>query len=228
MTTISAQPAPAAAHDAPATVHEGRGWLWAGVGAGVAGIAAVGVSGLITAVYDEDVAGNAAAITERLAEQTMPILLFHTAAMISALLLLVFAAGLHRRIALATPVGSLLPQVASSGLVLVSVALLMGSALTTEFVFGVKESGLLVPETAAMFGHWVNTVPWVWAGAGVTALALGVAGRRSAATAPWLTWASLVLGTLTTLFAVSPLQYMAGMTGPVWLTVAAIGLFRKS
>jgi hypothetical protein len=224
-TTIDAQQTPAPVPQA--TLHEGRGWLWTGVGAGVAGIVAVGASGMISAVYDEDVAGDAAAITARLAEQTTPILLFHTAAMISALLMLVFAAGLHRRLGRATPAGSLLPQVASSGLVLVSVALVMGSALTTEFVFGVRETGLLVPETAAMFGHWVNTVPWVWAGAGVSALALGVAGRRSAATSSWLAWTSLVLGTITTLFAVSPLQYMAGMTGPLWLTVAAIGLFKK-
>jgi hypothetical protein len=223
--TIDTQQTPAPAPQA--TLHEGRGWLWTGVGAGVAGIVAVGASGMISAVYDEDVAADAAAITARLAEQTAPILLFHTAAMTSALLMLVFAAGLHRRLARATPDGSLLPQVASWGLVLVSVALVMGSALTTEFVFGVREVGLLVPETAAMFGHWVNTVPWVWAGAGVSALALGVAGRRSAATSSWLTWTSLVLGALTTLFAVSPLQYMAGMTGPLWLTAAAIGLLKN-
>jgi hypothetical protein len=111
---------------------------------------------------------------------------------------------------------------------LVSVALLMGSALTTEFVFGVQDAGLLVPETAAMFGHWIGTVPWVWAGAGVAALALGKAGRSYGATAGWLTWTSLVLGGLTTLFAISPLQYMAGMTGPLWLTAAAVGLLKRT
>ena len=151
---------------------EGRGWIYSGVGAGLAGILTVVGSSFANAVYDEQLAGDAEGITLRLAEQTAPILVFHTASMACALLLLVFAAGLRRRLTQVTPAGSLLPQVAGSGLMLVSVALMMGSALTTEFVFGVKDPELLVPETAAMFGHWINTVPWVWAGAGVF-------GRRS-------------------------------------------------
>jgi hypothetical protein len=206
---------------------EGRGWIYSGIGAGLAGIGTIVGSSFANAVYVEELAGDADGITLRLAEQTAPILAFHTAAMTCALLLLVFAAGLRRRLAQVTPADSLLPQVAGSGLLLVSVALMMGSALTTEFVFGVKEPDLLVPETAAMFGHWIGTVPWVWAGAGVAALALGMAGRRFAATAGWLTWTSLVLGGLTTLFAISPLQYMAGMTGPLWLIAAAVGLLRR-
>jgi hypothetical protein len=201
--------------------------VYAGLGAGLAGVTGIVGSSFSGAVYEEELAGDAAGITTRLAEQTAPILVFHTAATISALLLLVFAAGLRRRIADVTPEGSLLPQVAASGLLLVSVTLLMGSALTTEFVFGVRDSELLVPETAAMFGHWINTVPWVWAGAGAAALAFGQAGRKFGATSRWLAWASLMLGGLTTLFAISPLQYMAGLTGPLWLIVAAIGLLKK-
>jgi hypothetical protein len=148
--------------------------------------------------------------------------------MVAALLLVVFAAGLCRHLQSSTPAGHLAPQVARSGLLLVSVALLMGSSLTTEFVFGIQDPDLLVPETAVFFGHWIGTVPWVWAGAGVAALAVGVAGRRYAAVPGWLTWVSLVLGTLTTLFAISPLQYMAGMTGPLWLLVTAVALLRRS
>lgn len=212
-----------------ATIHhsQGKGWVLAGVGAGLAGIATVVGSSLANAVYDEKLAGDAAGITAKLAEQTGPILAMHTAAMLSAVLLLVFAAGLRRRLVNTTPEGSLLPQVAGSGLMLVSVALLMGSALTTEFVFGVKEPDLLVPETAAFFGHWIGTVPWLWVGAGVAALALGIAGRKFKAVAPWLAWVSLVLGGLTVFLGVSPAQYMAGMTGPLWLTIAAIGLLKQ-
>ncbi len=229
MTAISTpQTTTSQAYRASSDVRAGRGWAWSGVGAGVAGIVTVVASSFAGAVYEDGIAGDAVAITARMAEQTAQILVFHTAAMVSALLLLVFAAGLRRHLADVTPEGSLLPQVAGAGLMLVSVALLMGSALTTEFVFGVQDAGLLVPETAAMFGHWIGTVPWVWAGAGVAALALGRAGRTYAATARWLTWTSLVLGAITTLFAISPLQYMAGMTGPLWLTAAAIGLLRKS
>ena len=212
----------------PVQLSPGKGWVVAGIGAGLAGIVTVVGSSLANAVYDEKLAGNAAGITEKLAEQTVPILAMHTGAMLSAVLLVVFAAGLRRRLLNSTPEGSLLPQVAGSGLMLVSVALLMGSALTTEFVFGVKEPDLLVPETAVFFGHWIGTVPWLWVGAGIAAIALGIAGRKFKTVAPWLTWFSLGLGALTLFLGVSPAQYMAGMTGPLWLTIAAIGLLKKN
>jgi len=205
----------------------GKGWVHAGIGAGLAGIVTIVGSSLSGAVYEEELQGDAPGIVAKLADQTVPILVMHTGAMVAALLLLVFAAGLRRRLVDATPDGSLLPQVAGSGLMLVSVALLMGSALTTEFVFGVQDPELIVPEAAVFFGHWIGTVPWVWVGAGVAALAMGVAGRRFGAVAPWLAWTSLVLGGLTTVLGISPLQYMAGMTGPLWLTIAAFGLLAR-
>ena len=206
---------------------QGRGWAYAGVAAGVASIVSIAGSMAADAVYDKTVAGDAAAITDKLADQTAQILVMHTGAMVSAVLLLVFAAGLRRRLVETTPEGSLLPQVAASGLLLVSVAQLMGSALTTEFVFGLSDPEQVVPESADFFGHWIGTVPWLWVGAGVTALAVGIAGRSFDAVARWLTWTSLVLGALTTLFGISPLQYMAGMTGPIWLTVVAFGLLKQ-
>ena len=204
------------------------GWVYAGVGAGLAGIVTVVGSSMANAIYDPDLAGDAVGLTEKLGERTGPLLLFHTAAMLAALLVVVFAAGLRRHLAQRMPEGSLTPQVAGTGLVLVAVTLLMGSALDTEFIFVVQDPALLVPETAVFYGHWVATVPWVWAGAGLAALAVAHAGRRFGAVQGWLTWVSLVLGGLTTLLAVSPLQYMAGTTGPLWLTVTAFGLLRRA
>ena len=85
----------------------------------------------------------------------------------------VFAAGLHRDLAGRLPTSSTLPMVASSGLLLVAAAQLLGSGLTTEFVFGVQDPEQLVPETAVLFGHWIGTIPWLWGTAGLTAVALG-------------------------------------------------------
>ncbi len=45
--------------------------------------------------------------------------------------------------------------------------------------------------------------------------------------APWLAWLSLALGALTLVLGISPAQYMAGMTGPLWLTITSIALLKK-
>jgi hypothetical protein len=193
------------------------------VGAGLAGIASIVASMGTGAVYEPDIAGDAPAIAARLAEMTTPILVLHVATMVSALLMVVFAAGLHRDMAGRLPAGSTLPTVALCGLLLVSVAQLMGSGLTTEFVFGLAAGDELVPEVGVFFGHWIGTIPWLWGTAGLTAVALGMA-ARAGGYARWLGLLGYGSGGLLLLLAVSPLQYMAGMVGPVWLTVTAVGL----
>jgi hypothetical protein len=202
-----------------------RLWAWAGVGAGLAGLVSIGASMQVDAVYAPDVAGDPGAIVGRLAEQTTAILTFHTATTVGLALLVVFAAGLRRRLAGQLPSRSLLPDVAAAGLGLVAVAMLMGSGLTTEFVFGVSQADdQLVPEAAVFFGHWVGTVPWLWVGAGISGIAVAIASLRHGATARWVGWVGAVLGGVTLVLGVSPLQYMAGMTGPLWLLVTALGL----
>ena len=215
---------PTRAHSANAP---GRGWVLTGIGAAVASAAGIAASMMSGAVYEPDLAGDAVGIVERMSEQIAPMVLFHVASSVGALLLVVFAAGLRRFLRERTPTDHLAPQVASSGLLLVSVVLLIGTALNTEFIFGLFDTSLLVPETAVFYGHWIGTVPWYWAGAGLAALAVGVAGRRYGAVSGWLTWVSLILGALTALLAVSPLQYMAGMTGPLWLLIVTIALLRE-
>jgi hypothetical protein len=201
-----------------------RGWAAVGVAAAVSAIAGIGASLSVDAGYAEDTAGDPAAIVDRLSEQVPQLIVFHVATVTTALLLLVFAAGLKRRLEAQAPAGSLLPAVAASGLGLVSVAGLIGTGLNTEFIFGVSDpDAKLVPEAAVLFAHWVGTVPWLWVGAGVTAIAVAVAALRHAAAPRWIGWVSAVLGVVTTLFGVSPLQYMAGMTGPLWLLAVSLG-----
>jgi hypothetical protein len=50
-----------------------------------------------------------------------------------------------------------------------------------------------------------------------------VAALRHGAAPRWIGWVSAVLGGLTLIAGVSPLQYMAGFTGPLWLLVVALG-----
>jgi hypothetical protein len=214
---------PASSRTATATPR--RGWIFAGIGAGVAGIVSIVGSSLSGAVYDADLWGDPEAIADRMSELVPQILVFHTATMVSCVLLVVFAAGLHRQLRHRVGTDSLLPGVAAGGLMLVAVAQLMGAGLTTEFAFAFAAGeDAFVPETVVFFGHWIGTVPWLWGGAGLAALAMTSASFRQAAYPRWIGWTSLVLGGLTALFLVSPLQYMAGMTGPLWLTIVSLGL----
>lgn len=112
----------------------GRGWAYGGVAAGVCGILAIGASLSVSAVYDEENLGNAEKIVASLKDSTGSLLAFHTFTMLACVTLLVFAAGLRRRLGEQTRAGSLLPDVAAAGLMLASVAGLMGSALDTEFI----------------------------------------------------------------------------------------------
>ncbi len=202
-----------------------RGWAVAGAAAGAAGIVSIVGSSLSGAVYDRANWGAAPAIAADMADLGPQILLFHTATMVSCVLLVVFAAGLHRQLRRRTGADSLVPGVALGGLALVCVAQLMGAGLTTEFGFAfAAPPEAFVPESVVFFGHWIGTIPWLWGGAGLTALAMAGAAFRYGAYPRWIAWTSVVLGGLTALFMISPLQYMAGMTGPVWLTVVATGL----
>jgi hypothetical protein len=202
----------------------GRGWAFTGVGAAVAAIVGIQASLQIDAVYDEKYAGDAERITERLGDLVPQILVMHFGTIVSGLLLLVFAAGLRRRLKAQAPTGSLLPDVAAGGLLLTSVAALLGSGFTTEIVFGLDDKEFPVdPEFAAVVAHWVGTIPWLWVGAGVAGVAVAVAALRHSAAPRWIGWVAAVLGGITLLFGISPLQYMAGYIGPLMLLALGLG-----
>lgn len=201
-----------------------RAWAFSGAAAGLAGIVGIQASLQIDAVYNEKYAGDADAIADRLGDFVPQILTLHFSMMAAALLMLVFAAGLRRRLQAQAPAGSLLPEIASGGLLLTSVVTLLGAGFTTEIVFAVTDDTVaLDPEFAAVVGHWLGTIPWLWVGVGATGVAVALAALRHAAAPRWIGWTAAVLGGITLLFGISPLQYMAGFTGPVLLLLLGIG-----
>lgn len=207
-------------HSAPPS----RAWARVGVLAGLSGLVGIGASMGLDAVYNEESMGDPVAIVDRLADQTPNLIVFHTATIACAILLIIFAAGLRRRLAAQTPGSSLLPDIAAGGLMLTSVAGLMGSGLNTEFIFGVNDpEARLVPEAGAFFAHWIGTIPWLWVGVGLTGVALAVAALKQSAAPRWIGWVSAILGGLTLLVGVSPLQYMAGFTGPILILIISLG-----
>ena len=82
-----------ASADRPATRRtSSRGWAYAGIGAGLAGIGTIVTSSMVNAIYDKDIAGDPAAIMAKLEDQTGAMFAFHTFTTVGAVLLLVFAA----------------------------------------------------------------------------------------------------------------------------------------
>ncbi|NHC22316.1 hypothetical protein G6553_03890 [Nocardioides sp. IC4_145] len=232
MTAIDAlaTPAPDPAATTPSTTtttrrtpRSGRLWGASGAVAGLAGVVAIQSSLQVDAAYSEDAQG-AEAIADRLADQVPQLVALHVSSMVACVLLLVVAAGLRRRLQDQAPAGSLLPDVAAGGLLLTAVVALMGSAFTTETIFAIgDEEWPLTTEFAAVVAHWVGTVPWLWMGAGVTGVAVAVASLRHAAAPRWLGWVCAVLGGLTLVAGMSPMQYLAGMPGPVLVLLLGLG-----
>jgi hypothetical protein len=200
-----------------------RGWAGAGIGAALAGIGTIVTSSAVDVVYrDEFSHGSVDGVAEALADKTGVMFAFHSITTLGAVLMVVFAAGLYRRLRTAMP-DSTAPLVALVGLAGTAVVSVLGAGLDTEFAMPSTQDGIVIDDaSAAMYNHWIGTIPWLWTLAGMAGLAIFVAYRRGAAPR-WIGLVGLVLGGLTVLLGVSPLEYMAGMTGSLWLLVTAIG-----
>jgi len=198
------------------------GWALAGIAAGVAGVGSIVASGMVDAAYDAKLAGDPAAIAHKLSEQTPQLLAFHVLGVVSAVLLLVFAAGLHRRLRATSTPASLAPVLTLFGLAGTAIVMILGTGLDTEFMFSAGKATDVSPDNVTMFNHWVGTIPWLWVLVGVAGLALFAASRERAVPR-WMGLVALVGGGLTLLLGISPLQYMAGMTGPIGVVVIAAG-----
>src|SRR5689334_10147500 len=101
-------PLPRTAAGTATTSTPGRGWAFAGLAAGLSGIAAIGASLSVSAVYDEENLGNAEKIVASLKDTTGNLVAFHTFTMIATITLVIFAAGLRRRLSAQTRAGSIL------------------------------------------------------------------------------------------------------------------------
>jgi hypothetical protein len=204
---------------APTTRRPSTGWALAGVAAGVLGIGTMVSSSTIIAIYDKSIALDEDAVLARLADQSVQIITFQVVASLTALALVVFAAGLHRRLA-ARLEDSIVPMVASAGLLGTAVVTVLGTGLDTEFAMGIEDH--VLASNAAMFNHWTGTIPWCWLLAGLSALAVFSAWRQGAVPR-WMGITSLVLGGLTVVSGVLPVQYMAIVPGALWVLVLSIG-----
>lgn len=198
-----------------------RAWAVSGIAAAALGLVTIVVS---MGLWDPDLDySDPTAIANRLADAKGQLIVMHVAMLTGMVGLVVFGLGLVRRLNAALPSGSLLGGVAAAGIGLTAVANLLGSGLDTEFLFAADVVEKDVPETIAFYNHWIATIPWLWVGAGLAGVAIAVAAFKHGAAPRWIGIVGATLGGLTLLVGISPLQYMAGFVGPLWLLVTAIG-----
>jgi hypothetical protein len=199
-----------------------RRWALAGIGAGLAGVASIVLTSSINGVYDQDLVGQPDKIADKIADQTPYMFAFHSVAMLGALLMVVFAAGLFGRLRAAVGVTTS-TIVALAGLVGTAVVSVLGAGLDTEFMMSLSfDRDSIDDYNVALYNHWIGTIPWVWVLAGLSGLALFTIAKQGGVPR-WIGRVGLVLGGLTALLGVSPLEYMSGVTGALLVLVTAIG-----
>jgi hypothetical protein len=200
-----------------------RLWALAGVGSGLAGVATVVTTSMAGTVYEPRFATDVTGVADALVDDAPVLLVFHVVTVLGALLMLVFGAGLHRRLRTALGADDSLPLLAFAGLLGTAVVSVLGSGLDTEYVVPLLAGGQVDDASAAAYSHWTGTIPWVWVLVGMTAVTLYAAARRGALPR-WIGRTGLVLGGLTLALGVSPLEYMAVVPGVLWLLVTSLGL----
>ncbi len=197
-------------------------WALAGVGAAVLGAVTTVSSSMVDAVYNPDIVQNDVGIIADLKGDVVAMFVMHHALTFGAVLMLVFAAGLHRRLRQVAP-DSLAPMIAFVGLAGTAVVSIMGAGLDTEFMTPLATGERPFSESsAAMFNHWTGTIPWLWTLAGLAGLAIFSVARQGGAPR-WIGRVGLVLGGLTVFAGVGPAEYMAILPGVLWLLATSLG-----
>ena len=197
-------------------------WALAGVGSAVMLATTIVTSSMVDLVYRDEFAADNTGIAAAMADRTTVLFVLHSAGMLAAVLLVVFAAGLHRRLREVAP-DSIAPMVAFSGLVGTSVVAVMGAGLDTEFMVPLAMGDAATSDAAtAVYNHWIGTIPWLWTLAGLAGLALHVV-ARAGGVPRWIGRTGLVLGGLTVLLGISPFEYMAGLTAFLFLLPVSLG-----
>jgi membrane-associated protease RseP (regulator of RpoE activity) len=225
ITTTPAHPAPGAA--APPNATGSPRWAVAGW---LAGALAVPVYVVVTgalAVSTDDFVDNQR-VLDALDGAAGWVWAFQTGSVAIALLVTVFGLGLRRRLAGQTPAGSLLPDLAAAGMLLVSALTLVGGGISTEMFHSLRHADEVDPDTVAAHLAIFNTMAWVWAGGILTTGATAVAGLRHGAIGRKLSIFAAAMTVLIALTQLVPLQYLAVLPVTLFLVVGGVALQRDA
>jgi hypothetical protein len=208
-----------------------RGWARAGIAAGVVGLAAFVASTGGLAVTEEALADNAL-LVEEIAGKGAYIWAFQALMSAAAVGLVLFGAGLRRRLDEQEPVGSLTGTVALLGIGLTAALCLVGGGISTELFWELQAANEDItqvdPDTIAANLGIYNTMGWVWAGVGLAAGAVAVAGLKHASVGRKLAWFSATMAGLIGLLQLIPLQYLAALPAALWCLVVGVAMSRQA
>ncbi|WP_432986237.1 hypothetical protein [Dactylosporangium sp. CA-233914] len=204
------------------TTTNSRAWAFAGALGGIAGLVGLFLGSGLTGDVGDGIKDNALVVAA-VSGQRHYVWITQVVCAVAAVCLVVFAAGLRRHLARQEPAGSLVPAVAAGGLGLVAVLLLVGGGICTELYWALGEPERWDPDTVAGLVEVYNTLPWLWAGAGLSAAAVAVGGFRHGSASTWLAAASAVAALLVAATQAFPAQYGALFPGAAWVFVAGLG-----
>jgi hypothetical protein len=125
-----------------------KGWARAGLLSGIgAFVFFIGPASMLSPSTDS-YADNVDVLAEL--EGKAPVVwAFQTTGVALAILLAIFAVGLRRRLAGQEPAGSLVPDLAALGLMLMSVMTLVGTGISTEMFHALRHTDEVDPDTVA-------------------------------------------------------------------------------
>ncbi|MFC8847214.1 MULTISPECIES: hypothetical protein [unclassified Micromonospora] len=199
----------------------GRAWALAGAVGGLTGLVGLFVTAGLTDV-DTSVFADNARYVAAVAGREAYVWAFQILTTVSAACLAVFAVGLRRRLAAREISGSLLPEIAAAGPLLTAALLLVGGGVSTELYFNLLHAHETDADLVAALLSLYGTLPWVWAGIGLSAGALAVTGLARRAAGRWFGAFSLLMALAIAATQAVPLQYLALVPAGLWTTVAGL------
>jgi hypothetical protein len=202
-----------------------RGWAYAGLIGGIGSFLFFLGPATRLSVSADSYADNTDVLAE-LDGKAGWVWAFQTAGVGLAILLVIFALGLRRRLAGQEPAGSLVPDLAGLGLILMAIMTLVGTGISTEMFHALRNADDVDPDTISAQLAIYNTMAWVWAGGLLTTGAMAVAGLRHGSVSRRFGRFALVITVLTALTQVLPFQYLAVLPMAIFLIVCGVSMIR--
>jgi hypothetical protein len=202
-----------------------RGWAYAGLLSGIGSFLFFLGPGMMLSTSTDALADNADVLAE-VEGKAGWVWAFQTTGVALAVLLAIFAVGLRRRLAGQEPAGSLVPDLAGLGLILMSIMTLVGTGISTEMFHALRNADEVDPDTIATHLAIYNTMAWVWAGGMLTTGAIAVAGFRHGSVSRRLGRFAAVMTGLVVLTQVLPFQYLAVLPMSIFLIVCGVSMVR--